>query len=245
MSTTTRHIGNCQICEADQKLHDGRLVHHGYKRPGDGYIVGDCPGVHAVPYEVSCELIKTYKEGVEYHLANKEAFLAKLKAGEVTKLTELKYRGAWKKSELVEYSVGVTEAHIWNRVLSHKISEVEGAIRYAKFDIERCTRRIAAWQPLPLRTVEEEQAKEDADKAARKAVKDAERAVRDAKKAATKAKQDALAARRQTIKDEFVAAFKALAALPKSPDRDQDVRLLCDKLHAKKNRRTSGCGCAS
>lgn len=46
---TTRYIGNCQICEGEQKLHDGRMVHHGYKRPGDGQIDGDCPGVHADP----------------------------------------------------------------------------------------------------------------------------------------------------------------------------------------------------
>ena len=25
----TRYVGNCQICEADQKLRDGLLVHHG------------------------------------------------------------------------------------------------------------------------------------------------------------------------------------------------------------------------
>ena len=53
-TAVTRYLGNCQVCEGDQKLHHGRMVHHGYKRPGDGFIV--CPGVHQVPYEVSCDL---------------------------------------------------------------------------------------------------------------------------------------------------------------------------------------------
>ena len=53
--TVTRYVGNCQICERDQKLTvDMKMVHHGYLRPGDGEIHGDCPCVGAEPYEVSC-----------------------------------------------------------------------------------------------------------------------------------------------------------------------------------------------
>ena len=41
----------CQVCERTQALtKDGVLVHHGYERPGHGWIVGDCFGVGHKPY---------------------------------------------------------------------------------------------------------------------------------------------------------------------------------------------------
>jgi hypothetical protein len=41
----------CQICENRQCMtKDGRMVHHGYQRPGDGYIHGDCMGVGYLPF---------------------------------------------------------------------------------------------------------------------------------------------------------------------------------------------------
>jgi len=42
---STRYIGWCPVCERDIKVRDDVLVHHGYQRPGVGYIIGDCVGV--------------------------------------------------------------------------------------------------------------------------------------------------------------------------------------------------------
>src|SRR5271157_2183951 len=83
LMSVTRYIGNCQICEGDQKLHDGLMVHHGYRRPGTGYIVGDCPGVGEVPYEVSCELIKAHVARLKVYVKNRKAYLAALQSGRV------------------------------------------------------------------------------------------------------------------------------------------------------------------
>lgn len=82
--TATRHVGNCQICEGDQKLLDSRMVHHGYRRPGDGVIHGDCPGVGEVPYEVSCDLIKSHKTGLEAMLVGFRKRLRDILEGRVT-----------------------------------------------------------------------------------------------------------------------------------------------------------------
>jgi hypothetical protein len=54
----TRYIGRCGVCEGDYKLLSGRLVHHGYRRPGHGYIVGDCFGVARLPYPATDALIE-------------------------------------------------------------------------------------------------------------------------------------------------------------------------------------------
>lgn len=77
-ATVARYIGQCQVCEGDFKLLGGRLVHHGYKRPGYGEIVGDCPGVHEPPYEVSCELVKVLLAKHEPELAAAKDYLVEV-----------------------------------------------------------------------------------------------------------------------------------------------------------------------
>lgn len=52
--------GTCQGCFKDQKTRDGRLVLHGYKRPGHGYILGNCWGHGYAPYQISCERTKQF-----------------------------------------------------------------------------------------------------------------------------------------------------------------------------------------
>jgi len=43
MSTTLRvgTLGTCPVCEGEYKVKGGVLVHHGYRRPGDGAISND------------------------------------------------------------------------------------------------------------------------------------------------------------------------------------------------------------
>lgn len=66
----TRYIGFCPVCEGHFKCQaeHGRyyLVHHGYKRPGDGFIIGDCFGVGREPHEVSPELARDYRDPNEH-----------------------------------------------------------------------------------------------------------------------------------------------------------------------------------
>lgn len=40
----------CQVCERQQAVSDGKMMHHGYKRPGWGCIVNDCHGVNHAPF---------------------------------------------------------------------------------------------------------------------------------------------------------------------------------------------------
>lgn len=62
---TARHIGSCPVCVADGalrriKVRDNKLVHHGYQRPGFGYIVGDCFAVGMAPHELSPDTASKY-----------------------------------------------------------------------------------------------------------------------------------------------------------------------------------------
>jgi hypothetical protein len=229
----TRYVGNCQICEGDFKLHEGRMVHHGYERPGHGYIVGDCSGVREVPYEVSCELIKSYKAGLEVLLTEKKAALADLEAGKVTQISTSRqnYNG---QIETKIFIAGVTALYTWLDAVQSRAYDLKSTIRQITADIERMTKRIADWLPKPVRTVEEELEKEQAAKAARKAERDAARKVRDDKKAATAAKQEALKAKRAELVEGLRTEFRTLAGQEKSPDRDLAVHNLCDKMRSKK-----------
>lgn len=54
----TRYVGICQICEKTHKLYGRRLVHHGYVVK-DRQFQKDCSGVNEVPYELSCDFLRT------------------------------------------------------------------------------------------------------------------------------------------------------------------------------------------
>jgi len=54
----TKPRAECQVCARQQALDvSGNMVHHGYQRPGFGYIVGDCFGVAHKPYPATDALI--------------------------------------------------------------------------------------------------------------------------------------------------------------------------------------------
>ena len=232
--TALRHVGNCQICEGDQKLRDGRMVHHGYLRPGDGCIHGDCPGVDEVPYETSCDLIKVHKGALEYQRVGLRKRLTDVVAGHVTHFTRT--RETWSGGlETTEYAVGVTDPYRFREATEHLRWELESHVRKVESTIVRFGLRISSWEPKPVRTVEEEVRKELEARAVRKAARDAARAERAAKRAATKAKQDALAERRRGIVAGIVGSLRALADQPASPERDASARRVwADALNRKK-----------
>lgn len=171
----TRLVGTCQICEGEFKLdQSAHMVHHGYKRPGRGYIVGDCAAVGHPAYEQSCELLKSYTRGLHNLLAESRERLRQLEAGEVTTLSETTRPRYNQPEETHTYKVGDRE---FGRVLHNNISQKTQLCRWLVDDIKRCEARIAAWKLQPIRTLEEA----EADK---RAVKDVAAAAREAKRQA-------------------------------------------------------------
>lgn len=62
-------ITTCQICARPVKAPYGRIAHHGYRRPGDGYQSSSCPGALFPPYEQSCAWLRTYIESTRQKIA--------------------------------------------------------------------------------------------------------------------------------------------------------------------------------
>jgi hypothetical protein len=77
----------CQICERQQAVDgSGCLVHHGYRRPGWGFIQGDCMGVGYEPYPKT-DALEVYLVAVRGHITRLETRLA-----EIPTLNEIPYR---------------------------------------------------------------------------------------------------------------------------------------------------------
>src|SRR5215831_16978388 len=78
--------GECQICERTQAMDkDGTLGHHGYKRPGWGFIQGDCMGEGHRPYPETDALVK-YQVALENYIAT-----CKARHAELPTIAELPY----------------------------------------------------------------------------------------------------------------------------------------------------------
>jgi hypothetical protein len=210
-----RRVGNCQICERDIKLepHVDRMVHHGYERPGDGAIHGDCFGVGEPPYELSCELVKRFRSMIQSRLNDANAFLAKLNSGTIEQFTVVEHPYPKYQPTKVTYTRAQHGGtYKWDRALQSVIHNTESSIRFDTDLVHKLTRRIDDWGPRPIRTVEELTAELARKSAVNIAARDAQRAVRDAKIAATTEKRRAVDAKRRQIRDEFMMAAIATAA---------------------------------
>jgi hypothetical protein len=66
-------IGTCIVCQReiavriDAETGAAALVHHGYRRPGDGAIHGDCFAVGKAPHEISADTAVLYRDQSEAH----------------------------------------------------------------------------------------------------------------------------------------------------------------------------------
>jgi hypothetical protein len=197
MATTTRHLGYCPCCAKEFKVRGGQLVHHGYKRPGYGFIEGDCYGALRVPHELSPELAQDYLGMIERLLASDEKALAELP--EVTKFKKTVARRVKGRTvrEIVEVPKAVRPeggydwdgdregalaqakaVEAWDRAYASRERYLKGSIQALRNDVKRLTELVDTWELKALRSVEEEQAQQRAAKAEREAAKVAKKAAK-------------------------------------------------------------------
>jgi hypothetical protein len=163
--TTTRYLGTCPCCEGTVKIRKGVMVHHGYKRPGCGYIVGDCWGVGRTPHEVSPETAQGYLEVLVGIKARLERSL------EVTPETLQERIGAWGPETTL-----TPESPKWEQALRGHRAQLASQIRAISQDVARVQGLIATWEPRPIMTVEESKTLAKAQQEAAKAAKEGEKA---------------------------------------------------------------------
>lgn len=232
---TIRLVGTCPVCEAQQKVTPGgTMVHHGYRRPGTGFIHGDCPGVRHKAYELS-------SEGCEYY----RDLCAKTKEGQEEWLRELRSRPVtidrWSefKKQTFTYrrdSTDPQEQYSYEQELRSKIQGAEYRIRGLDGDMARMTALIERWAPAPLIEIDEEgfTPKKREERAERKAERDAKRAEKKRKRAELAVRRNKTLARKATTLLFFFEEFEKLAQQPPSPARNAYARDLLFEIQKKK-----------
>lgn len=201
---TTRYLGTCPVCGGEQKLHRDRMVHHGYRRPGYGQIVGDCFGVGYPPYELSPEGTRAYLVEVERALRDNFRALRALQ-----ERPPLDRHVNWmSRYEAPQYEhLTVADGARYERELEQRIQKTQHAIEELEREASRCEQLIANWQPRPVRTIEEVAQLERQAKEARAAERQTLKESRDAKRAASLARGDARAARERAFIERYREAF--------------------------------------
>lgn len=153
MALKTRHIGTCGFCQQQVKCPGGELAHHGYKRPGYGYIEGGCPGTKHPPYEVSPEtaqigldlytrMVTGLKRQKQRHPNTTEMWIPKRHSKELVKVVK-------SETDPVEWGR-------WHRVQGERI---DADLRQNERYLKMYEKLVRDWKPAEVTTVEEEERK--------------------------------------------------------------------------------------
>lgn len=206
----TRYIGTCPICESEYRLHKGKLVHHGYRRPGDGMIHGDCFCVYFEPYEVSDRGCRLYKTNAEAIKASLEKYLEHLNSGNVRQIDHEVYKGlgSYETVILDADSKDPVEQQKFKRALEYKIQKTEYELKNCVREIERMERLIRDWTLKPIKTLEEAASILEKAAAERRAEREAKKAKKTAKLDAIKAKKERWAKERQELITKYKTRFE-------------------------------------
>lgn len=223
VNETVTILGTCGVCEREIAVQDGKLVHHGYRRPGDGQIHGDCFAVGYEPYERSTEASVAYQKMVAASIPGMQARLSRLLDGKVASFKEFDH---WKR-QVVYYAVGVTELYAWVQQVQAKIHEVEGRIRMAEFEVARMDKLVAAFELRPLGSESRAGEKVRKEKEARAAERAAKKAVRDEKTRKLAEKKAAVASKTKDVEVRFLAELERLVDTADATDERASYKLRC------------------
>lgn len=127
----------CQICENHQCLdRQGRLVLHGYQRPGDGYILGRCYGVGHLPYP-AIDALAVYVKLVEGQASAVERAILAL-----PERTEIVRAPRWLGDSSVTFRKGECTEAEWQREFERVLTALAREKRALVAEGKRATTRI-------------------------------------------------------------------------------------------------------
>ncbi len=141
----------CQICERSQAVDgNGCLGHHGYKRPGCGYIFGDCMGVSHLPYP-AIDALELYLVAVKNFIARCKTEIAELLVStEISWTCEVRTGRFEREKRTVTLRKDEPSPHVpgwcvpdFEARLKVEVAKVENDLRFAEKDEVRVVARIA------------------------------------------------------------------------------------------------------
>lgn len=140
----------CQICTRLILAQDGRIAHHGYTRPGQGYQTRSCEGAMELPYETSCEVLKPYLNRLKAELISTEAAVALWKNNPPESVTVLDWKN---KATTYTKAENDSEHGPWGREVRSTIHRLERDVTYLMDLIELHAKRVAEWTLRPLKAM--------------------------------------------------------------------------------------------
>lgn len=152
--------GECSVCFGDYVVTEDdvaghatikvplKVVHHGYQRPGIGYIVGDCHGVGYAPFEISCEGTKAWLADLKRFLHNEQEALRKLPERDETLVQcgQKQIGGRW----LPDHKTVKRGEPGFDAAINELRRKFERTIKALNQDIALYGQKIADWQPRPF-----------------------------------------------------------------------------------------------
>lgn len=151
-------MATCQICGREIKAGNGRIAHHGYKRPGGGWQTSSCRGARYRPYEVACDRIQPEIDGIKEWMARTEESLAKMLADPPQVLMEGQegpsFRSRWVSYQKPEgFTAASSPSYMprtYNSLYFRMLGEWKDGLKSAGQEVDRLEKRLAAWiAPMP------------------------------------------------------------------------------------------------
>ena len=147
MTNQDLNAGTCAVCGGLWMLTKrGRLVNHGFQRPGGGWQSGGCFGEKSLPYEHSTEVLVELIKIITLEKTNAESCLANLEAGPESIPDQVVYTPHLQLRPIID-----KEHPNFTRSLQLSISRVKNQIDRCGCDIVNRQEQIDKWpgvQPL-------------------------------------------------------------------------------------------------
>jgi hypothetical protein len=135
---TRENTGTCPVCVGNYKLSNGRLVLHGYMRPGWGHVRGECKGVDWPPLETSASGAKMWLEKLESDLKREKENLVKIETNQVSELRDRD--GVWHKPG----------SNIFRSLYERFERDTKSNIKLYEADVATYNKVISLWKPRPM-----------------------------------------------------------------------------------------------
>jgi hypothetical protein len=132
-----KDVKTCPCCFRSIAVRGGKMVHHGYERPGNGQLIGNCWGVAYAPLETSTE-------GLEWLIGFHDNKLKedKFRLQELPQATSISILVQYPKVKLETYTPDHKD---WKKAYDIRKGELEGDIRNRKFNLGVYRRHLQDW----------------------------------------------------------------------------------------------------
>lgn len=160
------NAGTCPCCfgifKLAPKCKEGKdrtlpgMVLHGYKRPGLGYIDGNCSGVDWPPFELSPEgtgvMVRIVRRALESAEANLTLWKDRIRSG-ASSVVEVNLGAEIVGNKLREkiFKKEDYSDREWDRLLDRHLKEVQDTRDRFKWEVDFLEKKVRSWELKPLR----------------------------------------------------------------------------------------------